>query len=443
MYFIIFFLGLWLPITDPTESCYVLTAKEMLESGDYFSPRIYEKFWYDKPIFFYWELILAFKIFGINEYAARFFPATFATIGVILTYYFAKRMYNREVGQKSAIILSTAPAYWYVAHAVITDMTLFCAISTTLMTFYFGYSEKRYQLYAISYASAGVAVLTKGPIGFFLPGLIILIFLISEKNLTHLKELINWRIVIFLAIALSWYLPMYIIHGQPFILNFFGVHNYLRATVSEHPQYNVWYYYIVIFLIGMLPWLPAKIKKPFDRRKRFLIIWAATVFLVFQAFATKYPTYTLPYMMPLAILLSEISLEKVKKIALRTAIILSILTIIATPICKWNSGKEIAEKIKNYDGCLVSYRKIYSGSLVFYSGKKIYRLESKEKIKKLKPQQMSWTSLNVMPFISPEELPKKVLAIVDIEKEEEFKTLTKRKWREIDEESGTKIMEEK
>jgi len=56
----IFFLGNGtLAITDQVESNYVLTAKEMLSSGDYFSPRIYGEYWYDKPAFFYWELIAA------------------------------------------------------------------------------------------------------------------------------------------------------------------------------------------------------------------------------------------------------------------------------------------------------------------------------------------------------------------------------------------------
>lgn len=60
-----FFLGNGaLSITDQVESNYVLTAKEMLASGDYFSPRIYGEYWYDKPAFFYWELIAAFSLFG-------------------------------------------------------------------------------------------------------------------------------------------------------------------------------------------------------------------------------------------------------------------------------------------------------------------------------------------------------------------------------------------
>ena len=64
---LLFFLGNWaIAITDPVESNYTLTATEMLKSGDYISPSIYGNFWYDKPDFFYWELIAAYKIFGIN-----------------------------------------------------------------------------------------------------------------------------------------------------------------------------------------------------------------------------------------------------------------------------------------------------------------------------------------------------------------------------------------
>lgn len=37
-------------VTDTAESNYALTAKEMVLSGDWMSPRIYGHYWYDKPL---------------------------------------------------------------------------------------------------------------------------------------------------------------------------------------------------------------------------------------------------------------------------------------------------------------------------------------------------------------------------------------------------------
>ena len=42
-----------LAVTDPVESNYALTAKEMVLSGDWISPQIYGTYWFDKPIFIY------------------------------------------------------------------------------------------------------------------------------------------------------------------------------------------------------------------------------------------------------------------------------------------------------------------------------------------------------------------------------------------------------
>ena len=440
---LLFFFCNWLiPVTDPTENCYALTAKEMLQAGDYFSPRIYGNFWYDKPIFFYWEILLAYKIFGVNEFALRFFPAVFATVGVFLTYFFASKMFNKKIGFTAAVILATAPGYWYMAHAIITDMTLFCAISTTLMTFYFAYTEKKPRLLYVAFAAAGVAVLTKGPIGFLLPGLIIFLFLITQKDLKYL-----WRGEIFkgailmLAIISTWYLPMYLIHGKQFLTDFLGVHNFLRATVSEHPQYDVWYYYTIVFLIGFAIWaLPIFTIRKFpqlDTRRRFLIIWAATVFIVFQSFATKYPTYTLPYMMPLAILFAGFFSEReliFKRIAAGMVIFLTLGTFVGISICKENSCKDAAEIIlplADENTCVVSYGRSYAGSLVFYSGLTVYRLEETEKIEKLKPANMKWTTTNVMPFLDFKDLPndKKIIAAVEIKQAEKFLNLAKGNWQ--------------
>ena len=88
---LLFFNNWALPITDSVESNYSQTAKEMVLSGDWVSPQIYGRYWYDKPIMSYWLIALGFKIFGFTEFGARFFPALSGVAGMALTVWGAKK----------------------------------------------------------------------------------------------------------------------------------------------------------------------------------------------------------------------------------------------------------------------------------------------------------------------------------------------------------------
>ena len=74
-----------LPVTDTAESNYALTAKEMVLSGDWISPQIYGHYWYDKPIFYYWELALSYTLFGFNEMAYRQPAALLGSASILFT----------------------------------------------------------------------------------------------------------------------------------------------------------------------------------------------------------------------------------------------------------------------------------------------------------------------------------------------------------------------
>lgn len=455
-----------IPITDPVESNYALTAKEMIASGDYFSPRIYGNYWYDKPILFYWELIAAFQLMGIHEFAARFFPALMASAGVFLTYFFGKKLYDRQTGFVAAVILGTSLEYWYLAHAVITDMTLFVAVSAVLICFYLGYSNERPVYYYGSYAWAAVAVLTKGPIGICLPGLIVFLFLLWQRDLRHfLKLRLCSGMLLFIAVVSLWYYPMYQKHGWDFINTFFGVHNVLRVSVSEHPEVDVWYYYLAVFLAGFIPWvfavLPATIRSywkkrelPFlDGKRKFLFVWAVTVPVVFQCFATKYITYTLPYMMPVAILFALYFREHGKlfrRFAIFAVVGLNLcMFLVAIPLCQKNSEKDTAHFLSSVvddKTILVSYGSRYPTSLVFYSGHEIFRTDLRELVHHMRPTKMNWTSTNVMPFLPIEDLPsdKRILALVYKKKEEQFfEWIEASEWTRLKESGAFYIYERK
>ena len=134
-------------ITDPVESNYTLTALEMLKANDYMSPRIYGNYWFDKPIFFYWELIGAYKLFGINEFASRLFPTIFSISSLGFLYWFTTKIADRRLAITAVLVLGTSFAYWLLAKTVITDSTLFLFFNATLAFFYLAYSSNQKYYY--------------------------------------------------------------------------------------------------------------------------------------------------------------------------------------------------------------------------------------------------------------------------------------------------------
>lgn len=307
---------LW--ITDSVESNYAQTAKEMLQSGDWISPQIYGNYWYDKPVLFYWLTAIGFKIFGFTEFGARFFPALCGMASLGLVVYAGNKFYGYKTAFWSGVILLTSTEFFLISKSVITDSTLFLFFSMALVFFYLGYSSANKRYYYGMYAGMALATLTKGPIGFLLPGLIIVLFLAYARGWREIK---NMKVfsggLLFLLIAAPWYAAMWQLHGSAFISQFFGTHNFLRATVSEHPRDDVFYYYTLVLLVALFPWsglLPRFLWRTLradgrwaklDDKTAFLLIWAAAVFFFFQNMATKYLTYTYPMLFPLALLLGS------------------------------------------------------------------------------------------------------------------------------------------
>ena len=422
---LLYWLGNWMiPVTDPVETNYTQTAKEMLAAGDFISPCIFGNYWYDKPIFFYWELIAAFGLFGVNDFAARMASGIFGVIGVVMTYFFARRAYDERTGLWSALILGTSFGYWLVAKTVITDMTLFVFFNAVLVFFYLAYTGKNKNLYYLCYIAAGLAVLTKGPIGILLPGFIVTLYICLRRDFAAVKDMKPLGFLLFFAVTLLWYGPMIAMHGKDFIDNFLGVHNVLRATQSEHPMWDVWWYYSALFFLVFLPWsftLPVVIYKYLKQRqwpaldpaKLFLLVWALSIYVFYQLMATKYTTYTLPASLPIAVLAARFLAERTA-IARRVLVVWSaalvLLTFfVAAPVVTYQgySAWDVAAALKErvLPGDLVINCGDYKVSIPYYSDLNVYQAETAEEIERKRPDGKSWKAKNVMPFIDISQIP--------------------------------------
>lgn len=302
---IIFFNLGGLPFFDPDEPVYAETPKEMIAFNDYVSPRIYGEFWYDKPPMYYWLVAASFKLFGINEFAARFPSALLAIICIFSVYYFASRIFNQRAGFAGAIVLLTSLEFYYLSKAAVTDMTLLVTLTICLL----GFLAKKYYLF---YVFAALATVTKGPIGLVFPGAIVFLYLLVTGRWSQIKTMhVPLGLLIYTIIAFPWYGVMYAVHGMDFINTFLGFHNITRFTSPEHPEGALWYYFIPVLILGFFPWTAILFQAVWSSLKNssyefsqllFLNIWAAFIFIFFSISQTKLVSYILPMFVPLAMI---------------------------------------------------------------------------------------------------------------------------------------------
>lgn len=306
-------------LTDPDETFYAQTAREMLDRGEWATPYLYGKPQFEKPILFYWLVELSFRIFGVNEFAARFPSAVFAFLGVIVMYFLGKLLFNKRVGVFACLMLATNVEYVILSRACVTDMVLFTLMLSGALFFFYGYLKGRTYFYLLSAAAFGFATLTKGPVFLALPLAVILIYLAWIRDMKAFKKIPLFRCaIVFLAVALPWYLLIYKLHGKEFIDAFFGFHNVNRFLEAEHKIGSQVYYNIPIILGGYFPWsvfLPFGLwhafKKARDAKREtssakngmvFVLVWLAVIFLFFTASSTKLPTYIFPCFISLALI---------------------------------------------------------------------------------------------------------------------------------------------
>jgi 4-amino-4-deoxy-L-arabinose transferase-like glycosyltransferase len=296
-----------MPLLDPDEPVYAETPKEMILYNDFISPQIYGEYWYDKPPMYYWLVAGAFKIFGMNEFSARFPSALLAVICVAAVYLSIAKLFNERAGMASGLVLATSIEYFYLGKAAVTDITLTFFLTVSLLCFL----QRKYYLF---YIFAALATVTKGPIGFLFPGAIIFIWMAFTRRFSELKHMkIPIGIIIWAIITLPWYWAMYQIHGSAFIDGFIGVNNITRFTTAEHVKTSAWYFFIPVLLLGFFPWtslMVQAIKESLTTKGRdeyatllFFTIWAAFIFVFFSISSTKLVTYILPMYPPLAILI--------------------------------------------------------------------------------------------------------------------------------------------
>ncbi len=320
------FIGLR-PLANPDEGRYTEISREMAISGDYVTPRLNGVKYFEKPPLLYWLSALTFSSFGVNDFTARLWTALFATLGVVLTYLTARSLYGRSAGIVSAIVLGTSILYYVLAQVILLDMALAVTLSGALFSFILAVREprgrKRLGLFLAFYAFMALATLTKGMIGFLIPGAVIFLWLLLLKRW---RSLVPFHpvagVLLFLAIAAPWHvLAGMANHSDVKELDFtwfYFVHeHFLRFTTKIHGRYEPWWFFLPFLVAGLFPWtffalqsLGHSLRGGWKKRGEnaeawFLVIWIVFIVAFFSKSQSKLIPYILPVVPPAAILIGR------------------------------------------------------------------------------------------------------------------------------------------
>src|SRR5262249_41440424 len=108
----------------PDEPRYAWIARDMAESGDWITPRLYGKPWFEKPPLLYWGGALFFKLLGEGhpEIAARLPSAFSPLLPTLALAWLAWRTYGEQSARWLLLLLPTSVGMIGFSHACATDM---------------------------------------------------------------------------------------------------------------------------------------------------------------------------------------------------------------------------------------------------------------------------------------------------------------------------------
>ncbi len=304
------------PLVVPDEPRYGVIPAEMLEAGNWFSPRMAGFVYYEKPPLGYWCTAASIAIFGHNAFAVRF-PSAVATLAVALVVgWLAVRITGRrDAGPNGFLVQSTTLAPFIFGSVALLDPPFAAFVSLSMGALYCactsgGHARARWL--ALAGIAAGLAFLTKGLLAFAIPAVSAVVFLVWERRWRDMLVM-PW---IPLAAATITVLPcVWMVHSAaPGFWREFIVNEHWRrmATPNQNQHPEAWWFFFALFPIGAMMWTlawPSAWKGLRDATEwrtgiRFMTSWIIGPLVLLSMSRGKLPTYLLPLFAPAAVLVA-------------------------------------------------------------------------------------------------------------------------------------------
>ena len=325
-------------LVGPDEPRYAWIAREMHESGDWVTPRLYGKPWFEKPVLLYWGVALSFKLFGVSDASARFPSAFAALLATLAMAWLAWRVYGAWTARWVLLLLPTTVGMIGFSHAAATDMPFAAALAiamvlavgilglvppvgfklyTPIFSLYTDTSAWRLVSLFFFGFFLGLATLAKGPAAIVLSGGGVLLWAVFTRRWRDAFRCLHpVAIASFCLTALPWYI-ICSRRNPDFFRIFIIEHNFKRYLTPEFQHIQPFWYYVPVLLIAFAPWTLALIwstifgaLRPWPKRRPsdatlLALCWAVFCLVFFSISKSKLPGYILPAVPPIGLLLSR------------------------------------------------------------------------------------------------------------------------------------------
>jgi len=294
------------PIYRTMEGREALVMQEIANTGNWILPLRNGETIPSKPPFLHWCGVLVARLTGgVSPWSVRFPSALFSALSVALTCLLGCRLSGREAGMLAALILFTTPAVVEMAREGWVDPALSFFVLAALTSFTFMYENERWRGWQIwgFYLSLAGAVLSKGPIGYVLPLIVVVAYLALQRQLSRLRDLLFLPgLLIAIGLPLTWYALAFSQQGWTFVHKQIWQENLVRFTAGSGKRIPSAMFFFLPFLVEGFPWSllfglglwRLSQHAPVQERGIFSLVWLFSTVMFFAVAAGKRSIYLLP-----------------------------------------------------------------------------------------------------------------------------------------------------
>ena len=254
---------------EPHEGHFAMVGQEMNWLEDWITPHLNGAPYLNKPPLLYWSIALSTRVFGMNEFAARFPIGLVGWLGIIVAWKWTRELWGINSSRIAALMLSVTLGWFIFTHQILIDVLLgTLLLASNYFLWKSLYQPRNWFYWLAAYTTLGLCLLTKGLIGIVFPLIGCFSLVVVRRDWKIIRRIGLFKGILWaLLLILPWF--MAVERANPGFLHYFVFNEHLDRLFDRRfpPDYEVSKIsalgYLGISALWCFPWilfLPSVIK---------------------------------------------------------------------------------------------------------------------------------------------------------------------------------------